>query len=100
MLDLYHNNFDSPRRRDRIENLLNMRVYLFSFGKQFIELCLSTDAAQRDLRELGCREEIIDHLADSPRRIDHPKIKHGTDLNGDVVLRDNVLSGNFHCYRA
>jgi len=54
---------------------------------------LADDAAQRGLRLLRSRVEIILHLGQRKIRVHHAEIGHGVYFYRDVVSRNNVLRG-------
>ena len=61
-----------------------------------VELVLAEHRAQRGLRELAGRVEVVLDLDDRVLRIDDAEVDHRVDLDRDVVARDHVLGRHVH----
>ena len=92
MLDLDVGDLDAPGVGLLVEDVLDVGVQLVALGQHLVELVLAEHRAQRGLRQLAGRLQIVLDLDDRPLRVDHAEVEHGVDLHRDVVARDHVLA--------
>src|SRR5208282_6073770 len=98
VLELDEHDLDSPRLGLGIDDRLDARVDFVALAQELVEFGLPAYGAQRGLRELHGGEQVICHLGDCARRIDHPEVEHRTHLDGHVVLGDYVLRRDVEHY--
>ncbi len=101
-IDVLHfdrRHLDAPRVGVLIENLLQLLVQPLALRQQIVELDLPEHAAQRRLRELRRRVDVVLDLDDRPPRIHHPEVEHRVDLDRHVVARDHVLRRHVEDHR-
>lgn len=93
-IDLFYldiGDLDPPWFGVSVDDLLQFLVDLFPLGEDVVEIGLAQHAAQRGLRKLGGGGEIVLYIYNGFLRLDHPEINHRIDLDGDIVLGDDVL---------
>ena len=83
-----------------IQDVLDAAVDLFPFGQEFVQFALTADTTQCHLGELRGGKKIIFDFPHRQIGVDDPKIKHGVDLDRDVVASDHVLRWDIHGHRA
>ena len=91
VLDLVAQHLDAPRLGRLVELVHHLEVDVRALLEGAVELDLADLAAQRRLRELGDREEIVRHAVGGPLGIHHLQVEDAVDVHLDVVLRDADL---------
>src|SRR5262249_17470775 len=97
-LDLDGRDLDAPRLGLLVEHVLDIGVELVALCQHLVEIVLAQDPAQRRLRELAGRRQIVADLDHRALGIDDPEVEHGVDLHRDIVARNDVLRGHFVHY--
>ncbi len=74
-----------------VDDLLELLVDLLAVAQQIVQVGLAEGAAQRGLRDLRRRLDVVRHLRDGVVGVDHAEVDHRVDLDGDVVAGDDLL---------
>ena len=69
-------------------------------AEQIIETDLAEHRPQCRLRELRRRIQVVLYVDNGPKRVHYAKVNDGVHFDADVVLCNDVLSGNVHCDRS
>jgi hypothetical protein len=77
-----------------VNDHLQLLIELLALGEQFVELDLAQHAAQRRLRNLRRRLQIIFDLGDRRFGRDYPEEDNRVHVHGDVVTSDHFLRGH------
>src|SRR4029077_4680645 len=77
-----------------VENDLQFSVHLVALRKNFVQIKLSDDAAQRGLRELRGGVLKISHLLQRQIGIHYAEVTYRIYFNRNVVVSDDVLRRN------
>jgi hypothetical protein len=84
-LDLDGGYFDAPCLGLLVEDVLDVGVELVALGQHLVEIVLAQNPAQRGLRQLAGRSEIIEDLNHRALGVDHAEIDDGVHFDRDVV---------------
>ena len=71
-------------------------VDLLAGGEHLVQLHGPDDGAQRGLSQLAGGQDVVLDLDDGVGRVQNPEVDHRVDLDGHVVLGDDLLDGNVH----
>ncbi len=94
-LDLDVGDLDAPAFGLLVEHVLDVGIELVALGQHLVEVVLAQHPAQRGLRELAGRRQVIADLDDRALGIDDAEIEDGADLDRDVVAGNHVLRRHF-----
>src|SRR5262245_6485800 len=89
--DLDGGHLDAPCLGLLVEHVLDVGVELVALGQHLVEIVLAQNPAQRGLRQLASRSEIIENLNHRALGVDDAEIDDGVHLDRDVVARNHVL---------
>ena len=92
VLDLVAQHLDAPVRRRLVERGDDRRVDLVALLEGPVELHLADHAAQRRLRELRDRDDVVRRAVGREPRIGHLEVQDAVDLQLRVVLGDADLA--------
>ena len=96
VLDLNGRDLDPPGLRLCIDNALKLGIDLVALGEQVIEQALTEHAPKGGLCNHGGRVEVILDGHDRLLRLIDTEVNHRIDLDGDVVLGDDILGWHVH----
>src|SRR5688572_3508766 len=96
VLHLDSGDFHTPGLCLLIDDPLQVCIDLLPLRQQVVELALPQHAAQRRLRHHRRGVQVVFDLDDGSFLIYDAKIDDGVDLDGDVVLRNDVLRRDIH----
>src|SRR5674476_839488 len=84
----------TKRLKSATSSTLRWSVDDVALFKRFVKLEFADDRAQRGLRQLGDRHDVVTRSVAGPHRIGHLKIQDAIDLQLGVVTRDADLAGD------
>src|SRR5215204_240379 len=85
IFDLHGSDLYAPRFRLLIDDALQIRINLFSFREQIVELALAEHASQGGLCHLRGGVEVILNRQHGALRVYDSEKYHRVDLDGNVV---------------